>query len=268
MECGPRRSTCRRVKRTVLAVHCNSHGCNKWNSGYNLFLLDSSAGWDTANYLPQTSILTLNMRGTNYGFSPQAFTAGTVNATTINATTVNATTVNGALNASQLPVFGASGSGHSQGAVPDPGAVPGASRYLREDGTWTAPPTGGGGSGMSSAALPVGGASADYHFLDGTGSTLTDASGNGNTATLSAGGLTPSWVPSGLAFTGQESVSLPAALNNSKTFCNFVYITPLTSTVPKQSISGAGFEQHGSGSGLNLMYDYEANWAVLPSYAP
>ncbi len=29
--------------------------------------------------------------------------------------------------------------------------------------------------------------------------------------------LAPTWVPSGLAFTGQESVSLPAVLNNSKT---------------------------------------------------
>ena len=130
----------------LMVVHCNSHGCDKWNSGYNLFSLGSSAGADSISYQPQNSNLTMNMRGATYGFTPQAFTAGTVNATTINATTVNATTVNGALNASQLPVFRGSGSGHSQGAVPDPGAVPGASRYLREDGTWTAPPTGGGGA--------------------------------------------------------------------------------------------------------------------------
>jgi hypothetical protein len=33
-------------------------------------------------------------------------------------------------------VFGASGVGHSAGAVPDPGAVAGTSRVLHEDGTW------------------------------------------------------------------------------------------------------------------------------------
>jgi hypothetical protein len=250
----------------VLTVHCNSHGCNKWNSGYNLMQMDSSGGWDSIGYHPQTSNLTVNMRGASYGFSPLAFTAGNINATTLNATTVNATTINGAFNATQLPVFGASGSGHSQGAVPDPGAVPGASRYLREDGTWTAPPAGGGGSGTSVAALPVGGATADYHFVDGTGSTLTDASGNGNAATLSAGGLAPSWVPGGLAFTGQESVSLPAALNNSKTFCNFVYMTPITSTIPANQYPVLVSSSMGA-SGLNLMYDYDS-LGSSPSYAP
>ena len=28
----------------VMVVHCNSHGCGKWNSGYNLFELDSQRG--------------------------------------------------------------------------------------------------------------------------------------------------------------------------------------------------------------------------------
>ena len=253
-------------EQNLVVVHCNSHGCGKWNSGYNLFALGSSAGADTIAYQPQNSIINFNMRGTTYGFTPQAFTAGTVNSTTINATTVNATTINGALKATQLPVFGASGSGHSSGAVPDPGAVPGASRYLREDGTWTAPPAGGGGSGGSVAALPVGGATADYHFQDGVGSTLADASGNGNTATLSAGGLAPSWVPSGLAFAGQESVSLPAALNNSKTFCNFVYITPITSSIPTNQYPVLVSSSLGA-PGLNLMYAYNS-LGNTPLYAP
>jgi hypothetical protein len=38
-------------------------------------------------------------------------------------------------------VFGASGSSHSVGAVPDPGATASTVRYLREDGTWVTPAT-------------------------------------------------------------------------------------------------------------------------------
>jgi hypothetical protein len=36
-------------------------------------------------------------------------------------------------------VFGASGVGHSAGAVPDPGSVAGTTRFLREDSTWAVP---------------------------------------------------------------------------------------------------------------------------------
>jgi hypothetical protein len=123
----------------VFSVHCNSHGCGRWNSGYNLFELDSSAGVDTESYQPGTSTLALGLRGASYQFSPQAFTAGT-----INVGTVNATRLNGALSAAQLPLFGISGSGHGPGAVPDPGATAGSTRFLREDGIWAV--TGGGGT--------------------------------------------------------------------------------------------------------------------------
>lgn len=49
-------------------------------------------------------------------------------------------------NVDGLDVFGASGSGHSSGLVPDPGATAGTSKYLREDGTWAEPAGGGGGA--------------------------------------------------------------------------------------------------------------------------
>lgn len=53
-----------------------------------------------------------------------------------------------------INVFGASGVGHSTGAVPDPGASAGATRFLREDATFAVPA---GGSGISiglALALP------------------------------------------------------------------------------------------------------------------
>lgn len=37
--------------------------------------------------------------------------------------------------------FGGSGTGHARGAVPDPGATPGTTRFLREDGGFAAPPS-------------------------------------------------------------------------------------------------------------------------------
>jgi lysophospholipase L1-like esterase len=241
----------------AFAVHCNSHGCGRWNSGYQLFELDSAAGIDFVTYQPPTSNLSFTMRGTSYAFSPLGFSAGTVNATTLNATTVNATTVNGALNAAQLPVFGASGGGHSQGAVPDPGPVSGASRYLREDGTWTTPPAGGGsgsGSSGSTAALPVSGANVDYRFMDGSGTMVSDASGNGNNGTLGAGSLAPSWTGSGLAFTTLQNVSLPAALNSNKTMCSGVYMTPISSIITLNNFAAMVTSSLGTG-GVNLMYN-------------
>ena len=89
----------------VFRLHCNSHGCGKWNSTYNLFQLDSAAGNDYVTYQPPTSAMTINMRGANYSFSPQGMTAGIVNATTLNAGTLAATTLNaGAVSATSLNV--------------------------------------------------------------------------------------------------------------------------------------------------------------------
>jgi len=41
------------------------------------------------------------------------------------------------------PVFGPSGASHSTGLVPDPGAVAGSTKFLREDATWQSVPGGG-----------------------------------------------------------------------------------------------------------------------------
>ncbi|MDE3104433.1 MAG: hypothetical protein KGK08_04590 [Acidobacteriota bacterium] len=235
----------------AFALHCNSHGCGSWNSGYNLFELDSNVGVDTVTYQPQTSTLTYTLRGTAYTLTPQSMTAGVVNATTLNATTINAGTVTGTISASSLPVFGASGAGHAAGVVPDPGATAGNTRYLREDGTWSAPAGGATGSGVGK--LPTG-AMADYNFLQGSGTVLADNSGNGNNGTLSSGTLAPTWTPTGLAFSGLQSVQLPAALNTAQTFCAAAYITPLgNGTVPTNQYPVLVSSSLG-GNGVNLMY--------------
>ena len=153
----------------VFDVHCNSHGCGRWNSSYDLFDLDSTSGGDRINYSPSTSTLTYYLAGTAYTFTPQSLTAGTINAGALNANTLTATTVNGhfvgTVAASSLPVFSGSGSSHQQGAVPDPGATAGTSRFLREDGTWATPAGLGSGSGSGSGSTQ-----STLGYLDGSSS--------------------------------------------------------------------------------------------------
>jgi hypothetical protein len=240
---------------SVFSVHCNSHGCGRWNSGYNLFELDSNAGVDTISFQPTTSTLQMSLRGSSYQFSPQGLTAGT-----INAGTVNATTLNGAVGAAQLPLFGASGAAHARGAVPDPGTTAGTTRYLREDGTWSVPSgtSGSGGqsigTGLSGRAAPIAGAAADYNFLEGTGTVVTDITGNGNNATLSAGAL-PVWLSNGLSFTADtQSVILPTSINTAKTWLFSVYINGVSQNSGYASNFGVFLTSSLGPSGLNLLY--------------
>jgi hypothetical protein len=133
-------------EQAVFAINCNMHGCNNWNSGYNLFELQSDAGADVIGYSPKSSTLSMDMRGAPYSFTQQAFTAGTINVGTLNATTINgsisgANISSGTIAASFLPLFRPSGTAHASGIVPDPGAIAGSTRFLREDGTWSVPGT-------------------------------------------------------------------------------------------------------------------------------
>jgi hypothetical protein len=67
---------------------------------------------------------------------PNAGTAGTYTKVTtdVKGRVTSGTTLGGG----DVPVFGASGSGHSLGGVPDPGSSAGTTRFLREDATWVA----------------------------------------------------------------------------------------------------------------------------------
>lgn len=140
---------------SVLDVHCNLHGCGRWDSGYDLFQLDAQNGQDRLNYSPASDTATWYLGNATYTMTPSGFSANTINVGTLNATTLNANVpassiTSGVLNAARLPVFGPSGTTHAVGAVPDPGATAGATRFLREDGTWAVPS--GSGSGSSSGA--------------------------------------------------------------------------------------------------------------------
>jgi len=255
---------------SVFRVHCNSHGCGRWNSGYNVFEFDGNTRQDQIFYQPLTSTLAFNFGGGQFSFGGNGFTA-----TTINAGTVNATTLNGAVSAAQLPLFGASGASHAAGAVPDPGATAGATRYLREDGSW-AVPAGSGASGQSvTGAYPGGpqaiaGALADYDFLQGTGTVLTDISGNGNNGTLGTGAQAPTWVNGGLSFAIANRVALPSALNPARTFYLAFYLNPLPTTnaaVVGQPYPALVTSSLGS-SGVNIITDDRADQGTIPGFKP
>jgi hypothetical protein len=74
----------------VIRAHCNLHGCNRWNSGYSLFELDSATGQDFLSYNPKSSSASWLLGGQYFTFSPSGFSANVVNATTLNATSVTA----------------------------------------------------------------------------------------------------------------------------------------------------------------------------------
>jgi hypothetical protein len=164
----------------LLYVHCNIYGCNRWDSGYALFSLDSAAGEDALNYAPQSNTATWLLHGAAYSFSPTAFTAGTINVGTLNATTITggvsgSAITSGTVSAARLPLFGPSGTTHAPGIVPDPGATAGNTHFLREDGTWSVP-AGGGSTSPTAGNFTTGSFTGNISFIG----TAPADSGSGN----------------------------------------------------------------------------------------
>jgi hypothetical protein len=91
----------------------------------------------------------------------------------------------------------------------------------------------------TSVGLVTAGLVAQYPMTEGTGTTLVDASGNGNNATFCGGAQAPTWISAapvgGLQFTGSSNqcVNLPAVLNTVQTIQIFVGFQSNTSaTIP------------------------------------
>ena len=80
---------------SVIRAHCNLHGCNRWDSGYLLFELDSATGEDSLYYSPQLSTIVWSLGGGQYSLSPTTLSAPAISTPTVNATTLNATTIAG-----------------------------------------------------------------------------------------------------------------------------------------------------------------------------
>jgi hypothetical protein len=141
-------------------IGCPSSGCGDTAFYYSFFTLQGNGGSSSFNYTPATNILSLSGKGLNLKNEPligstlQSENSGDpanlkfssidssgnphtwiLNApTTGGGVTLNLPQANGTLALNSA--FGASGPNHSAGMVPDPGANPGAARFLREDGKW------------------------------------------------------------------------------------------------------------------------------------
>lgn len=91
----------------------------------------------------------------------------------------------------QVPVMVASGASHAAGAVPDPGASAGTTKFLREDATFAVPPgTSSGGHTIQDEGTPLT-ARAALDFV-GAGVTATDdAGGNRTVVTIPGSGGAP-----------------------------------------------------------------------------
>jgi hypothetical protein len=79
----------------LIHAHCNLHGCNRWNSGYNLFELDKPIGQDSLFYSPQTSQAIWTLNGQSFIFGPSGFTANNVTASTVSVGQSKKFTVDG-----------------------------------------------------------------------------------------------------------------------------------------------------------------------------
>src|ERR1700682_538184 len=87
--------------------------------------------------------------GSNYKIISALGVGATFVQTTRTINTTSPLTGGGNLSANRtfgILDFVASGASHARGAVPDPGAVAGTTKFLREDGTWAVPAGGGLGS--------------------------------------------------------------------------------------------------------------------------
>jgi hypothetical protein len=82
----------------LIHAHCNLHGCNRWDSGYDLFALDNVNGVDSLLYLPQASTALWSLGGQQFTFAPSGFTANNVTASTISAGQSRQFSVDGAGN--------------------------------------------------------------------------------------------------------------------------------------------------------------------------
>ena len=68
---------------SLIYAHCNLHGCNRWDSAYNLFELDSATGQDSLFYSPQVSAAIWTLGGQQFTFAPSGFSANNVTASTL-----------------------------------------------------------------------------------------------------------------------------------------------------------------------------------------
>jgi trimeric autotransporter adhesin len=228
---------------SLFRVSCNSHGCNRFDSDYALFALNSAVGVDLLTYAPESSSVTWGLDGAVYTFSPTSFSAQTINVQTLNANTitggVSATAItSGTISVARLPAFGPSGTTHSAGIVPDPGATAGTTRFLREDGTFAVPAGGGGGGSGGTPTIAVGTAAGTGASATVTGNNLAGvisvATGTGTIASATLATVTFN----GALATAPQGCALMSRNANASGQVAMIYTTAPSTTTWTIAVSG------------------------------
>ena len=144
-------------------IGCPLSGCTDTGFKYNLFYLKGNGSDASLNYIPSTRAMQLNAGSLDLYYTPLLSPTIQSRANGQSATlifnsidsgsashqwTLSAPTTGGGYTLT-LPqatgtlalnnVFGAAGSSHSSGLVPDPGSTTDSSKFLRDDATWVNP---------------------------------------------------------------------------------------------------------------------------------
>ncbi|HVG26133.1 MAG TPA: hypothetical protein VM865_00900 [Acidobacteriaceae bacterium] len=216
----------------LIHAHCNVHGCNRWNSGYSLFALDSAHGEDFLYYDPNGSSATWIMGGQTFTFSGGGFNANTINVANLSASAL----VSGYAGRAQLAAGGSSG--YSNFTLNGNNA----------DGSRIGFIGGGAGDANLYLDVPTGGG---FHFRvnnvhaitftgDGGGTVMTNVlqagqvTGSGPAPSVGTGNGTGggSASLSGTALSGVLTVTTGGAPNGSSVVANVGWSLP-SSTVPQ-----------------------------------
>lgn len=172
---------------------------NSATAAYN-FNLPAAAGTSGQFLTSGGGGASANTWTTPSGTSPISYAAGAFSCPTC-VTTVTGTapvvSSGGTTPAISINVFGASGASHSIGAVPDPGAVAGSSKFLREDATWVAVSAAAGGSNTqvqyNNSGVLAGAGNVTYNTATG----VTTFNQNSNGAETLSGSRATDTTPSG-----------------------------------------------------------------------
>ena len=164
--------------------------------------------------------------------------------------------------------FGSSGPGHAAGLVPDPGAVAGTTKFLREDGSWIVPS---GGSGHTIQDETTSLTSRTNLNFTGAGVTATDNSGT-NSSDVTIPGYYHTVQENGTDRTQRHKINFIPAANQNVTATDDSTNDRTTVQIAQNIMVGSGASHApglvpdpGATAGTANFLREDGSWAAPPS---